>query len=166
MTSNIFSILIWNTFLVLFLYNETHIIIQNAITLKYNKWKTLNAMVSNKYESKLAITCASCISYSKQYITFLQYLNNTVKRVKKNTYLVTYVIDGKVYKMFVVPTRGPAPVLQISDDEGYDVTRVVLPFMGPNYNWHGIGILQKICYTSPSHLNTQINLVSLKRQKS
>ena len=45
--------------------------------------------------------------------------------------------------MFVVPTRGPAPVLQISDDEGYDVTRAVLPFMGPKYNWHGMGITPK-----------------------
>ena len=144
MSSNIFSILIWNTFLVLFLYNEAHIIIQNAITLKYNKWKTLNTMVSKKYESKVAITCASLyLIFQAYYISFLQYLNNTVKRVKKNTYLVTYVIDGKVYKMFVVPTRGPAPILQISDDERYDVTRAVLPFMGPNYNWHGMGITPK-----------------------
>lgn len=144
MTSNILGILIWNTFIILFLYNETHIIIQNSMILKYNKWKTLNAMVSKKYESKIAITCSSMyLIFQAYYISFLQYLNNSVKKVKKNTYLVTYVIDGKVYKMFVVPTRGPAPVLQISDDEGYDVTRAVLPFMGPNYNWHGMGITPK-----------------------
>jgi len=144
MIPNLFTILLWNTLLVVFLHNDTHTVLQNAIILKYNKWKTLNTMVSQKYNNKYMVFLSSMILvFQTLYISLIQYLNKTVKQVKKDTYLVTYVINGKVYKMFVIPQRGPSPVLQISDHEGYDVTRVVLPFMGPNYNWHGMGITPK-----------------------
>ena len=49
----------------------------------------------------------------------------------------------KGFKMFVIPTRGPSPVMNITDENSNDVTKMVLPYMGPNYNWHGISITPK-----------------------
>lgn len=71
------------------------------------------------------------------YISFIQYLNNSVKKLDKNIYEVTYVINGRLYKLIIIPTRGPAPILQISDERGEDMTDKILPYMGPQYNWHG-----------------------------
>jgi hypothetical protein len=74
------------------------------------------------------------------YISYLQYINNTVRKLDHKTYEITYVIDGKIYKMLTVPKRGPAPILQISNDKDEDVTEQILPYMGPQYDWHGRNI--------------------------
>jgi hypothetical protein len=71
------------------------------------------------------------------YIKFLQYLNSNVKKIDKNTYELTYIINENVYKMIVSPKRGPSPVLQIIDHNMNDVTEEILPYLGPNYDWHG-----------------------------
>ncbi len=71
------------------------------------------------------------------YILLQQYMNNTVKKIGKNTYELTYIINGNTYKMIVKPMRGPKPVLQITDHDSNDITDYVLPYLGPNFNWHG-----------------------------
>lgn len=71
------------------------------------------------------------------YILLLQYMNNTVKKIDKNTYEITYIINGNTYKMIVVPKKGPSPILQICDHNLNDVTDEILPYLGPERNWHG-----------------------------
>lgn len=62
-------------------------------------------------------------------------------KLGRNKYLVTYTINGKLYKMIVIPRRGPAPVLQVIDDEiQEDVSDDVIPYMGPRYDWHNSDI--------------------------
>jgi len=101
-------------------------------------------MVSMKYENKVIIFWYSILLiYEAAYIGFIQYMNKSVQKLKHGTYLITYTIEGKVYKMFVIPTRGPSPVMNITDEDGHDVTKVILPYMGPNYNWHNINITPK-----------------------
>ena len=39
--------------------------------------------------------------------------------------------------MIVKPRRGPNPILQIINDTKEDVTNIVLPYLGPNFDWHG-----------------------------
>ena len=64
-------------------------------------------------------------------------MNNSVTKFNNKTYEVSYVINGKLYKMLVVPKRGPLPVLQISDESQNDVTDHILPYMGSRYDWYG-----------------------------
>ena len=46
-----------------------------------------------------------------------------------------------MYKMIVIPRRGPAPVLQVIDsDVQEDVSNEVMPYMGPRYDWHNSDI--------------------------
>jgi hypothetical protein len=70
------------------------------------------------------------------YITLIQKLNKSVKKIDRTTFELTYVINGKLYRMRVRPKRGPSPVMQISNEEQIDVTDQVLPYMGPSYDWH------------------------------
>ena len=77
------------------------------------------------------------------YICIYQYLNKTVKLIEKDTYEVKYIISGQEYKMIVKPRRGPKPILQIIGDGTDDITDKILPYVGPNYNWHGTNIKPK-----------------------
>lgn len=72
------------------------------------------------------------------WIHMLQYLNTTVICIDKNTYEVSYVINKKLYKFHTYVKRGPVPILHIFDQDANDVTRDVLPYMGPKYNGHTI----------------------------
>ncbi|MHA2038438.1 MAG: hypothetical protein ACW98X_18550 [Promethearchaeota archaeon] len=86
--------------------------------------------------------CKQCVRMlaSTIYISLIQYFNNSVVKTSKNEYVVTYVVAGRMYKMVVKPDKGPTKILQISNDLSEDVTDMVLPYVGPNYDWH------KICY--------------------
>jgi hypothetical protein len=64
-------------------------------------------------------------------------MNSSVRPAKGGkAYELTYVINGRLYKMIVTPIRGPTPFMKISNDSEEDVTDIVLPYMGPRYDWH------------------------------
>lgn len=130
--------LVFGLLLMAFMYRlESHLIMKKAVTIRYNRWKNLNQLVATTESSKMRIFIISMqMILQTLYIAFLQYMNTTVRKLDRKTYEVSYVIDGKLYRMVVRPTRGPAPVLQISNDKQNDVTDQVLPYMGPQYDWH------------------------------
>jgi len=112
--------------------------LKETVLTYYGRWRSLTDLVATTEESNLRIISVSVkMVVQTWYITLLQYMNTAIRKVDRKTYEVSYVIDGRMYKMLVVPKRGPAPVLQISDDESNDVTEQILPYMGPQYDWHG-----------------------------
>ena len=118
--------------------SQAHLIIKNVAVIKYNKWKRLNTLVSSTENNNIRIAFISFKMVLRAfYIGFIQYMNNSVRQIDNKTYELTYVINGKIYKMIVTPKKGPAPILQISNDLENDVTDHVLPYMGPQYDWHG-----------------------------
>lgn len=121
-----------------FLYRlNTHVIITNEMQSKYNRWRRLNSLVSTTKKTKLAIIMVSLkLIFQAIWISFIQSTNKTVKKLNKNKYELTYLVEGKIYKLVVNVTRGPSPVLQIINDTNDDVTSQVMPYLGPNYNWH------------------------------
>jgi len=72
-------------------------------------------------------TCGSII-FKICWINFLQYLNNTVVR-EGRFFCVTYVIKGKLYKIKVLPPRGPEKIMLISDDSYNDATGDIGPYL-------------------------------------
>ena len=101
------------------------------------KWTRLTNLVSTTETNRVTIVLVSLkMIFQLMYIQLMQYLNSTVRVIDKNTFEVTYVITSKKYKLLVQQYRGPDLILQISDDTGSDVTDLVLPYMGPNYDWH------------------------------
>lgn len=133
-------------FLIIFSYIfvrvNGHKIIYNQASKRYSKWKRLNNVVSTQHTTAVSIAWYSFkIVCSLFYLSFLQYMNNSMIKLGRNKYLVTYVINGKMYKMIVIPRRGPAPVLQVIDDEiREDISDDVIPYMGPRYDWHNSDI--------------------------
>ena len=121
-----------------FLYKlQTHIIIKNEFVSKYNKWNRLNSLVSTRQKTKFAIVVVSLkLIFQAIWISFLQSTNKTVKKLNKNKYELTYIVEGKMYKLVVNVTRGPSPVLQVINDTNDDVTTQITPYLGPSYNWH------------------------------
>ena len=104
---------------------------------KYNGWKRLNKLVSTKYKSPLMINWISFIMVCESlYLKIILYLNNSVKKLDKNKYEVSYIINGKFYKMVTTTARGPIPVIQIMNEDNIDVTEYIIPYMGPNNDWH------------------------------
>ncbi len=111
--------------------------IYEFIKQKHHKWKRLNNLVSSKHKNIIMINWISlCMLIESKYIDFLQYINKTFKKLDKNTYEITYSVNGKIYKMIVKPSRGPNIISKIVDQNNIDVTKEILPYLGPNNNWH------------------------------
>lgn len=82
------------------------------------------------------------------YVEIFKYFKpESVKKLGKNIYEVSYELNSKSYKMLITPYRGPQPVLQVIDGAGNDITDTVLPYLGPKFDWHGHPI-------KPSFFNT------------
>ena len=124
-----------------FIRLEGHKVVGSQISLRYQRWRSLNNLVSTQHRTAWAVFYHSlCLLCRVLYLSFLQYMNSTVVKLGRNKFLVTYVISGKVYTMVVTPVRGPSPVIQVINDCEEDITTDVLPYLGPRYDWHGTAI--------------------------
>ena len=123
--------------LYLFIRLRGDIILRQEISYRYRRWLCLNNLVSTQHRTALSIFSHSLRLLCRVfYISLLQYLNSSVIRLGTNQYIITYVVNGKLYRLLVKPKRGPSPVIQVINEEQEDVTSEVLPYMGPCYNWH------------------------------
>ena len=137
------STFIITTSISIFMYNiDLYNIIYNSINTKYIKWKKINALVASQHNSIINIYRISIkMILQVLYISLLQYLNNTVVKLDKNTFQITYVIKGKIYKMILIPNRYPTKILDIRDEYDNDLTEDILSYYGPNYDWHNISFI-------------------------
>ena len=128
-----------NYFIVFMIFFGSFIFInKDIVTKKYNKWKTLKNLISTQHNSLILINLISMkMILQSYYLNFIQYMNNSVRKIDKNKYEVSYVINGKLYKMLISPSRGPIPVLSVTNDDNTDLTDLIIPYLGPNNDWHG-----------------------------
>jgi hypothetical protein len=105
----------------------------------HSKWGRLKMLISTTETKTLLIYSSSMKMVSQLlYIEMMKYINpDPVKKLGKNIYELSYEINNKDYKMVISPYRGPSPVTHIIDDYENDITELVLPYMGPNYDWYG-----------------------------
>jgi hypothetical protein len=114
-------------------------ITRNVVTEKYRKFRSLNKLVETQYKTIGVILWVSVCMIAKMYwINFIQYLNRSVVQQgpQRSQYHISYVIQGKLYTMVVKLKKGPQNILLISDEKKEDVTDLILPFLGPEQNWH------------------------------
>lgn len=105
---------------------------------KYDKFRQLNQFVATRYRTTGMILWVSCSMVAKMYwLKFLQWLNNSVEYLNKKTAVITYTLNGRVYKMVARIKRGPTSILTVTTDNNEDVTDQILPYLGPNEDWHG-----------------------------
>lgn len=88
--------------------------------------KILKESMKNKLlEIKDKITGnVTCIENEKKYIS--------------SKYIISYNIKGKNYKFIVKHEKGPPRIFLITDEDKNDITDLVMPYMGPEYNFHDI----------------------------
>ena len=114
-----------------------------AIKYRYERFRNLNQLVSTKYKerincnTKMKIVWFSIVIILKVlYLSILEKLNKSIKKIDNNTYEVSYAVNGKIYKMIIIPNRGPSSVLQVIDDKNEDITNLIVPYLGPTEDWH------------------------------
>jgi hypothetical protein len=71
------------------------------------------------------------------WMNFLHWANNSIEHVDNKTAIISYVLNGKLYRMVVKSKKGPSAVLLITDEESNDISDTILPFIGPYHDWHG-----------------------------
>ena len=107
------------------------------ISEKFNNLKRLYNLVSTRHSSPIIITLISIkMILQSFYLEFHQIINNTVIKIDKNKYILTYILNGKEYKMIISPSRGPSPVFNIVNDKNANVTDEIIPYLGPNNDWN------------------------------
>ena len=109
----------------------------NKLLKNYTKWQNLNKLVSYNHDSVVMIKLVSLsIIFKSYYLSFIQTINNSVIKLDKNTHEVSYIINGKLYKMVVSHPKGPAIILSILNENEDNVTDEIIPYFGPNNDWH------------------------------
>jgi len=128
-------------FSTIFIYVNGPIILKETYNDKISKFKQLNTIISNqnKNKNKYKIILSSLLIILKVLkVSIIQKLYNNVSCINKNTYIVQYIIAGKLYKNVIIPYRGPCPILQISDEKDDDITDIILPYSGHCYDFQSL----------------------------
>ena len=110
---------------------------KNQVKSTYDDIKNLTSEVGEIHKSTGAIICNTLDVFRKKlWFNFLQRINNSITRVDKNTSILTYTLDGRLYKTVLDHRKGPSLVLLVTDETGEDLTSEVVPFLGPKRDWH------------------------------
>jgi hypothetical protein len=117
---------------------DGHTIAKEVVITKYRRFRELNKLVQTRYQTIGMILWVSLNMVAKMYwLNFLHWANNSIEHIDHKTVIVSYVINGKLYRMVERTKRGPTNVLLVIDQDSNDVSDTILPFMGPNQDWHG-----------------------------
>ena len=124
-------------------------IVKNEIVVKYNFFKRcnkINKMLRINYRDYFNILWISInIIFNALWISFIQYINKSVIKIGYNKYLITYVINGKTYRMIVDNDKNSkngkisdnSNILLVYNENGVDLTSNVISYYGPKKDWHG-----------------------------
>jgi hypothetical protein len=112
-------------------------VVKNKVVEKYKKFRELNKLVSRQYKTVGMILYVSiCMVLKMYWINFLQWSNNSIEVLNKKNISISYILNGKIYKVLIKAKKGPNLVLLVTDENNEDVTDIVLPYLGPNNDWH------------------------------
>ena len=112
--------------------------ITNFVFEKYNQIIQIRDLVATTNNSIFSIYYNTflLVIYTVHQMK-IQNIQQSVKRINKKTYKVQYTVENKPYTMFVKVKRGPKKIWQIYDQNNVDITNDILPYFGPNSDWHG-----------------------------
>ena len=126
--------------LYLFICFDGHNIIKKNIV---NKYRRIN-IVELCALLKLTRICIYMI-FKVLWISIIQYMNNTIVKINKDKYIVSYVIKGKLYQMIVNINKDSATkILLVSDENEDDISNIFYPYLGPEENFHGFKYTPKM----------------------
>jgi hypothetical protein len=70
--------------------------------------------------------------------SLLQKLNQSIEKIDKNTYEITYSIGSRLYKFRTKTQKGMSNILQVIDSDNNDVTEFIELYLGPYRDFHNI----------------------------
>ena len=111
----------------------------------YSGCKGLVQLVKEQQENKSTLRAiATTIKILLQAVIAKLRLISDIKSLDdRRTYELQYSVKGRQYKMLMKPSRKPHPVLRVVNDKGHDVTDIIIPYMGPNHDWHYVEFTPK-----------------------
>lgn len=104
---------------------------------KYHKFRKLNELVSTQYKGLEIYWVSSKIVAKSMYLDLCQYLNTSVKKIGKNKFEITYILNEQEYKFIINGKKGPKSIINIKDENDNDVTLQIEPYLGPQEDFHG-----------------------------
>ena len=115
------------------------VILTTFLADKYNKYMKVTKLVSTTQKARYLIIYHTLkLIMQTLWLGFIQYMNTSVRKRGRKTYVVSYTIEGRMYRLLLTPKRGPPPVLMIvSNEDDEEITDEILPYMGPMYDWYG-----------------------------
>ena len=103
----------------------------------WQKWQKLNSLVTYRTTNPILIYWYSIqLIFKIKWLSILQYTNTSIRKCGKNKYELSYIINGKIYRIVTKIRNGPCPILQITNEFEDNIMGVILPFLGPNYDCH------------------------------
>lgn len=128
----------------IFFYLDGPNIVKNNYQLKLEKWRKLNKLVGTKYNGYFTILRISiCMIIKALWINIIQYCNSSITKIDKKNYELSYVLNGKLYKILIENKTGPRKVLLVSDERQTDISYLVIPYLGPKEDFHSHTITPK-----------------------
>lgn len=111
---------------------------KETVHKKAKKIRNLFHLVKTQHKNIVSIVWVMLVLITKTFYVWLcQSLNGTFRQVNKNTFEVTYVVGGVMYKMLVKAKRGPRKIVCCVDDDLNDFTDTLNAYYGPNEDFHG-----------------------------
>lgn len=100
--------------------------------------KDLYMAIYERNERRKLKSCYICMQMLVQFFfRKLSIQKREAIRINKNSYEICYTFENKQYKMHITPIVGPSSVMRVIDEKGNDVSDIILPYYGPEQNWHG-----------------------------
>ncbi len=66
------------------------------------------------------------------------YIPRSLSKKAKGIYELTYTYRGHEYKIILPIVNGPQKIYYVTDQYGNDCTSYIMPYLGPNQNFHGM----------------------------
>ena len=133
-----FWIFTFSGFFILY-WSGTFTIIYNSCKDNYTRFNLLRSgmlQINNRTTIWNSFSIVGKVIYNTIILKFLQKINNSVQVIDKNNVIISYVLNNRLYKLSVIPRKGPATVILITDQDDNDISNDIFPFFGPNRDWH------------------------------
>lgn len=110
---------------------------RKSLSKKWRQFREVNSLVRTHYKGCFKIFKISLSMIAKMYwINFIRWLEGSIEIVN-GIPILSYSYNGKLYKLLMRGRKGPSPIIIVVDENGEDCSDLVLPYFGPNYDWHG-----------------------------
>lgn len=118
-----------------------------VIEKNYNKYKKYKQLLSIRYTCITHIWWyGSCLLVNIAWCRFKQTVMSNIKKISRRKWVLSYTINGELYKIIIHKKSGPFPIILAIDEDGNDITDMVIPYVGANNDFHR-------CHITPKYFN-------------